>query len=93
MICKCLDFAKDEFIMEAIYVQTIWQIMEMLRDANQLEDALSGSLDVLTRATGSDKGTIWMKDDQSGRTIALMVSGTSDATGESAAPGEGLRQL
>ena len=64
--------------------------MEALRDADQLEDALSRSLDILCRATESPKGTVWMLDDQSGRTIAIMASGTSDATGESAGRGEGL---
>lgn len=76
--------------MDTIHVQTLWQIMEELRDANQLEDALSSSLDIFCQATESPKGTIWMKDDQSGRNIALIVSGTADATGESAGSGEGL---
>lgn len=71
-------------------VQTLWLIMEQLREANQLEDALSVSLDLLREATDSNKGSIWMMDDQSGRLIAMMTSGTYDATGESAAPGEGL---
>ena len=76
--------------MDTIHVQTIWQIMESLRNANQLEAALSSSLDILRDATKSSKGSIWMLDDQSGRTIAVMVSGTSDSIGESAAKGEGL---
>lgn len=76
--------------MEKLYVQTLWQIMEELRGANQLESALSGCLDILCEATGSPKGTIWMHDEQSGSTIALIVHGTSDATGESAGPEEGL---
>lgn len=76
--------------MEAVHVQTLWQIMEELRDAGQLESALSGSLDILCKATASPKGTIWMHDEQSGRTIALIVSGTEDSTGESAGPGEGI---
>lgn len=68
----------------------MWLVMEALRDANQLEDALSSSLDILRNATKSSKGSVWMLDDQSGRTIAVMISGTSDAIGESAATGEGL---
>lgn len=64
--------------------------MEALRDANQLEEALSSCLDLFCRGTGSPKGTIWMLDDQSNRTVAITVSGTDDATGESAGPGEGL---
>ena len=76
--------------MDTQHVQILWQVMEELRDSNQLEDALSRCLDIFCRSTESPKGTIWMLDDQSKRTIAITVSGTSDATGESAGPGEGL---
>lgn len=76
--------------MDTILVQTVWQVMEKLRAANQLEDALSSSLDILREVTKSSKGSIWMLDDMSGRLISLMNSGTYDAIGESAAPGEGL---
>lgn len=76
--------------MEPILVQTLWLVMDKLRDANQLEDALSGSLDIMRNATGSTKGTIWMLDDQSGRAIAIITSGTHESIGESAAPGEGI---
>ena len=64
--------------------------MEALRESNQLEDALSNCLDLFCKGTNSPKGTIWMLDDQSKRTIAITVYGTSDATGESAGMGEGL---
>ena len=64
--------------------------MEALRDANQLEAALSRCLELFSRGTESPKGSIWMIDAQSGRTIAINVYGTDDATGESAGPGEGL---
>lgn len=76
--------------MDTTQVQTLWKIMEELREANQLEQALSSSLDILCAATGSPKGTIWMLDDQSNRTVGITVSGTADATGESAGSGEGL---
>lgn len=76
--------------MDSLHVQTLWQIMEQLRDSDQLESALSGSLDILCEATGSPKGSIWMKDDQSGSLIAVTTAGTADATGESSRNGEGL---
>ena len=76
--------------MDSMNVQTLWQVMEALRDANQLEDALSSSLDIFCESTGSEKGTIWMLDDASGRTVAVMTHGTSAAIGESAAMGEGV---
>lgn len=76
--------------MEALQVQTLWQVMEELREANQLEDALSGCLDILREVTDSKKGSIWLLDDQSKRIIAMISSGTLSAVGESAAFGEGL---
>jgi ABC-type lipoprotein export system ATPase subunit len=76
--------------MDNANVQALWQIMETLRGANQLEEALSGSLSILCEATGSTKGSIWMYDEAGGRYISLISYGTSGAIGESAAPGEGL---
>ncbi len=77
-------------LMDSLHVQILWQVMDQLRDANQLEEALSRCLDLFCRGTGSTKGSIWMLDEQSGRTIATNVYGTDDATGESAGKGEGL---
>lgn len=76
--------------MDRLHVQTLWQIMDLLHDANQLEDALSRSLALFCEKTGSPKGSIWMYDEQSKRTIAIIVHGTEDATGESAGMGEGI---
>lgn len=76
--------------MDTLHAQILWQVMDQLHDANQLEEALSRCLDLFCRGTQSTKGSIWMLDEQSGRTIATNVYGTDDATGESAGPGEGL---
>lgn len=76
--------------MDTLHAQILWQVMDQLRDANQLEEALSRCLDLFCNNTKSNKGSIWMLDEQSGRTIATNVFGTEDATGESAGPGEGL---
>lgn len=76
--------------MDTILTQTIWQIMEELRDANQLEKALSGALDILRNAVGCEEGAIWMIDDQSGRLIAVMSAGQTDYTGISVRTGEGI---
>ena len=75
--------------MNTMHVQILWQVMEELRDANQLEDALSRCLELFCNGTKSEKGSIWMLDEQSGRTIATNVYSTEDATGESAGPDEG----
>ena len=77
-------------MMDTIFVQTVWQIMEELRDANQLETALSKSLDILKDVTNSEEGVIWMHDDQSGRIIAVSSSGAMDYSGLSVALGQGV---
>lgn len=76
--------------MDNTHIQTLWQVMERLRKATQLEAALSGCLDIVREATGSKKGSIWMLEDMSGRYISLLNSGTFDSIGESAALGEGI---
>ncbi len=76
--------------MDTILAQTIWQVMEELQKANQLETALSGALDILRNAVGCEEGYIWMMDDQSGRLIAIMSSGQTDYTGMSVRAGESI---
>ena len=76
--------------MDTTQVQTLWKTMEALKDADQLETALSASLDIIREATGSNKGSIWMMDERRSRAICMMSSGTFNAVGESAASGEGL---
>ena len=76
--------------MSTKHVQIMWLVMDQLRDADQLEAALSRCLDLFCKGTRSNKGSIWMLDEQSDRTIAINVYGTDDATGESAGKGEGL---
>ena len=59
--------------MDKVFFQSIWQVMESLHNATQLEDALSGSLEILRGVTESNKGSIWMREDQSGRVITQCV--------------------
>ena len=44
--------------MDTQHVQILWQVMEALRDANQLEEALSSCLDLFCKGTGSPKGNV-----------------------------------
>ena len=74
--------------MENIFVTTVWQIMEELRDANQLEDALSTCLDTLRKSMECEEGSIWMFDEQSNRVISVIASGMRANTGASVPFGE-----
>ena len=40
--------------MDTTQIQTLWKTMEALKDADQLETALSASLDIIREATGSN---------------------------------------
>ena len=75
--------------MDTIFVQTVWQIMEELRDASQLEDALSRSLEILKKTFDCEGGIIWMLDDKTKRIIAVTSSGEMDFTGFSVGIGRG----
>ena len=87
---KGVKYQYEVEIMDTIFVQTVWRIMEELRDANQLETALAGSLDILKDVTKAEEGVIWMLDDQSERIIAVSSAGPTDYTGMSVALGEGI---
>ena len=76
--------------MDMTYAQNLWEFMETLHNASQLEEVLSSSLDILIDATSSHSGSIWIMEKNSGRAIALMESGSSDNIGESAGRGEGI---
>ena len=75
--------------MDTVFVQTVWQIMDELRDADQLEKALAESLEILKTTLDCQEGVIWMLDDQSKRYIALISSGPTDYTGMSIPFGKG----
>ena len=66
---------------DTIIVQTIWQVMEALKDANQLEDALASTLDILVKTTKCEMGSIWMSDELSSQIIAVASSGPINFTG------------
>lgn len=75
--------------MDTLFVQIVWQIMEELREAGQLETALASALDILKQGIGCEAGVIWMLDDKTNRLIAVISSGETDYTGMSVAIGEG----
>ena len=75
---------------DTILVQTIWEIMEELHDADQLENALAGTLDILKNAVDCEEGVYWIFDEQNNRLIAVISSGSNDYTGISITTEEGV---
>ena len=76
--------------MNKLFVQTAWQIMESLRDANVLENALSSTLEILQKSIGCEDGAIWMMDDQSESIIAVSCCGPNNYVGMGAKPETGI---
>ena len=71
-------------------MQTIWKITEVLQQAEQLEAALSESLDLITEEVGCEEGSVWMLHKKDGRVYAMLNVGKTDITGYSVALGEGI---
>ncbi len=72
------------------YLQAIWQITEQLRESDDLNDALSESLQIILTATNSEAGTIWMLNKNDDRLYPTFNVGTTDITGLSVENGQGI---
>ena len=44
------------------FTKATWQIMEQLLEVDSLDDALSGSLEIIVRTLNSEAGAIWLLD-------------------------------
>ena len=65
--------AKNKQILTAMM-----SIMESLLETDRLEDALSGSLDIIVKALKCEEGVIWVLDKASGRLFPLICIGPAD---------------
>ena len=71
-------------------VQAIWNITETLRNAQQLEEALSSSLEVTTDEVACEEGSVWLVNKDDERLYAVVNVGATDITGISIAKGQGI---
>ncbi|MBP3729817.1 MAG: ATP-binding cassette domain-containing protein, partial [Lachnospiraceae bacterium] len=71
-------------------VQTIWKITEILQQSEQLEEALSESLDLIIQEVGCEEGSVWMINQEDRRVYAMLNAGKTDITGYSVDLGEGI---
>ena len=76
--------------MNTRFMQTIWQITEVMQQETQLEAALSESLDLITKAVGCEEGSVWMRNEKDGRVYAMLNVGKTDITGYSVDMGQGI---
>ena len=47
---------------EKRFAKATWQIMEQLLEVDNLDDALSGSLEIIVNTLNSEAGAIWLLD-------------------------------
>ncbi len=63
------------------YTSTVWQIMEALNEANQLEDVLSSGLEIICRALPCDNANLWLYNKDENRVYIVSCEGEKDLTG------------
>ncbi len=63
---------------EKRFTKATWQIMEQLLEVDNLEDALSGSLETIVKTLGSEAGAIWILDKETDRLSSLFHIGPAD---------------
>lgn len=63
---------------EKRFTRATWQIMEQLLEVDNLEDALSGSLEIIVKTLNSEAGAIWFLDTKTDRLSPLFHIGPAD---------------
>ena len=64
--------------------------MEQLLEVDNLEDALSGSLEIIVKTLNSEAGAIWYLDRQTNRLSPLFHIGPADISGITVENGQGI---
>ena len=81
---------KGQSIMNQKQMQAIWQITEKLREAGQLEAALSAGLDMIAKELSCEEGSVWILNREDNRLYAVVNVGQTDITGFSIEQGQGI---
>ena len=75
---------------EKRFAKATWQIMEQLLEVDNLEDALSGSLEIIVNTLNSEAGAIWFLDPKTDRLSPLFHIGPADISNITVENGMGL---
>ena len=75
---------------EKRFAKATWQIMEQLLEVDNLEDALSGSLEIIVKTLNSEAGAIWFLDTKTDRLSPLFHIGPADISNITVENGLGL---
>ena len=63
---------------EKRFTRATWQIMEQLLEVDNLDDALSGSLEIIVKTLNSEAGAIWLLDPGTDRLTPMFHIGPAD---------------
>lgn len=75
---------------EKRFTKATWQIMEQLLEVDNLEDALSGSLEIIVKTLNSEAGAIWFLDTKADRLSPLFHIGPADISNITVENGLGI---
>ena len=78
---------------EKRFTKATWQIMEALLEVDRLDDALSGSLEIIVNTLNSEAGAIWLLDPKTDRLSPLFHIGPADVSNISVENGLGIEGL
>ena len=75
---------------EKRFTKATWRIMEQLLEVDSLEDALSGSLEIIVETLNSEAGAIWFLDPKTERLSPLFHIGPADISDITVENGVGI---
>ena len=75
---------------KTLFTQAIWQITQRLQEAENIDDGLTASLEIIIDALNCEAGTIWILDRRSDRLVPLFNHGPVDISGITIENGQGI---
>jgi ABC-type lipoprotein export system ATPase subunit len=78
---------------EKRFAKATWAIMEQLLEVDNLEEALSGSLEIIVRELDSQAGAIWLLDQKTDRLTPVFHIGPADLSNISVENGQGIEGI
>ena len=78
---------------EKRFTRATWNIMEQLLEVDNLEDALSGSLEIIVKTLDSEAGAIWFLDKKTDTISPLFHIGPADISNIIVENGQGIEGL
>ena len=78
---------------EKRFTKATWQIMEALLEVDSLDDALSGSLEIIVNTLNSEAGAIWLLDPKTDRLSPLFHIGPADVSNITVESGLGIEGI